>query len=165
VCWFVTHAKTFMHRQVAVLSDDDLYRLWRVFNFLAERDEGGGVEFPVVIDAEEVELLLQKFHSSCGTKFNTSEFEMIRKEISSFNVAQVVNLVEEHHCKGADAEAMSNAIQEMYDELLVEVIKKGYLNKKGTSKMTAWKERWFVLTPRFIYYYTSRDEMDRKGSI
>jgi hypothetical protein len=112
-----------MHRQGAVVEDADLYRLWRVFNFLAERTDDG-IEIPVIMDSEEVEFLLQKFHSLCGTKYNVAEFQAVQSEIRQFSVAQVVNLIEQHHCKNTDAATVSNAIQEIYDELLVEVIKK-----------------------------------------
>ena len=40
----------------------------------------------------------------------------------------------------------------------------GYLLKKG-HLMTNWKDRWFVLTPQKLEYFTSRDQTEQKGTI
>ena len=38
------------------------------------------------------------------------------------------------------------------------------MTKKGHI-MSNWKERWFVLTPRQLKYYTNNDESDLKGTV
>ena len=38
------------------------------------------------------------------------------------------------------------------------------MSKKG-NHVTAWKDRFFVLKPKYISYYTAADLKDHKGSI
>ena len=123
VCWYVC-GMTYAHRDDPILVDEDLYKLWRIFNFLAERDETGCIRVPVLMDHEEVAFTLQRFHAASGSEFNTQEFEEMAQELPQFNSAQFVNLFERHHCKGLDRVTISGAIRELFDELLVEVLKK-----------------------------------------
>ena len=50
------------------------------------------------------------------------------------------------------------------DHVINEVIKQGFLVKKG-HKMKSLKERWFVLKPSKLTYFTNRTCSEQKGVI
>ena len=40
------------------------------------------------------------------------------------------------------------------------------MTKKGPmNKISGWRERWFVLTPQKLFYYTHKDLKELKGEI
>ena len=59
---------------------------------------------------------------------------------------------------------VDEALEEIVDHVVNEVVKQGYLVKKG-HKMKSMKERWFVLKPRNLTYFTSRTCSEQKGLI
>ena len=40
----------------------------------------------------------------------------------------------------------------------------GFLYKKG-HKVTNWKERWFIATPKVLKYYSGKDMKEKKGQM
>ncbi|KAG9475883.1 hypothetical protein GDO78_003989 [Eleutherodactylus coqui] len=66
--------------------------------------------------------------------------------------------------KDTDSTTVSMAISEVFNELVLDVLKQGYLWKKG-HKRKNWTERWFVLKPNVMSYYVSEDLKDKKGDI
>lgn len=56
------------------------------------------------------------------------------------------------------------ALEEVVDHIVNEVVKQGYLVKKG-HKMKSMKERWFVLKPTNLTYFTNRTCSEQKGVI
>ena len=59
---------------------------------------------------------------------------------------------------------VEEALEEVVDHVINEVIKQGYLVKKG-HKMKSLKERWFVLKPTSLIYFTNRTCTEQKGVI
>lgn len=59
---------------------------------------------------------------------------------------------------------VDEALEEIVDHVVNEVVKQGYLVKKG-HKMKSMKERWFVLKPRNLTYFTNRTCLEQKGLI
>ena len=49
-------------------------------------------------------------------------------------------------------------IQDMRDEIVDGVIKKGYLTKKG-HKRRNWRRRWFILQRTIMRYFESREKL------
>ncbi|CAN2391031.1 Pleckstrin homology domain [Pristimantis euphronides] len=66
--------------------------------------------------------------------------------------------------KDTDFTTVSMAINEVFNELVLDVLKQGYLWKKGHRRKN-WTERWFVLKPNVITYYITEDLKDKKGDI
>lgn len=52
----------------------------------------------------------------------------------------------------------TQVIQDMRDEIVNGVIKKGYLTKKG-HKRRNWKRRWFILQRTIMKYFESREKL------
>ena len=59
--------------------------------------------------------------------------------------------------------SLKQVIQDMRDEIVDGVLKKGYLTKKG-HKRRNWKRRWFVLQRTVMRYYESRESHELKVS-
>lgn len=59
---------------------------------------------------------------------------------------------------------VDEALEEIVDHVINEVVKQGYLVKKG-HKMKSMKERWFVLKPSNLTYFTNRTCSEQKGVI
>ncbi|KAE8623276.1 hypothetical protein XENTR_v10005553 [Xenopus tropicalis] len=66
--------------------------------------------------------------------------------------------------KGMSTETLSIAIQDLYEEVIQDVLKQGYLLKKANLRRT-WTERWFILKPTSLCYYLSEECKERKGII
>ena len=56
------------------------------------------------------------------------------------------------------------ALEEVVDHIVNNVIKQGHLTKKG-HKVRSMKERWFVLKPGGLSYYTTRKRAEKKGEV
>ncbi len=65
ICWFLC-AKKYLVRENKVLTDDEVYKLWRVFNSHIELDSDGELLYPVVIESEELAFILQSFMLAAG---------------------------------------------------------------------------------------------------
>ena len=63
-----------------------------------------------------------------------------------------------------DNAAISEAVTDIYHTFVDDVIKKGILSKRGYIFPTM-REYWFVLRPRELVYYKTRNERDRCGSM
>ncbi|TNN86607.1 Switch-associated protein 70 [Liparis tanakae] len=66
--------------------------------------------------------------------------------------------------KGMNQQTLSMGITEVFQELILDVLKQGYLMKKG-HKRKNWTERWFVLRPDALSYYACEDLVEKKGNI
>ncbi|KAM8829531.1 differentially expressed in FDCP 6 homolog isoform 4-T4 [Synchiropus picturatus] len=66
--------------------------------------------------------------------------------------------------RGVDKSILSMAVEEVYREVVGDVLKEGYMWKKGQLRRN-WKERWFTLRPSNFSYYTSEERRDCLGNI
>ncbi|XP_038636664.1 differentially expressed in FDCP 6 homolog [Scyliorhinus canicula] len=66
--------------------------------------------------------------------------------------------------KSASKESLALGIQSVYEELVLDVMQKGYMWKKGQVRRN-WNERWFVLKTSHIDYYANEDLKEKKGEI
>ena len=52
-------------------------------------------------------------------------------------------------------------ILDLLDEIVMGVLKKGYLIKRGGNRKN-WKKRWFILKENTLFYYESRENLTQK---
>ena len=55
-------------------------------------------------------------------------------------------------------------ILDLLDEIVMGVLKKGYLTKRGGNRKN-WKKRWFILKENTLFYYESRENLTQKVCI
>ncbi|KAG9334509.1 hypothetical protein JZ751_007592 [Albula glossodonta] len=147
----------------SILPPKDAFRLWCLFNFLSED------KYPLIMVPDEVEYLLKKVCMAMSVELNCVELEdFISQESvqqSGFTVWVFLEMMNSGKLmRGIDKEVVSMAIEEVYREIVGDVLKEGYLWKRGQLRRN-WMERWFTLKPSMLAYFTSEDRKERKGSI
>ncbi|MBN3303373.1 DEFI6 protein, partial [Amia calva] len=165
LCWTLTAKKNYRPEKngKSVLLMRDAFRLWCLFNFLSED------KYPLVMVPDEVEYLLKKVCMAMSVELNCVELEdYISQEAvqqTGITVWVFLDLVNSGKLmRGMDKDTVSMAIEEVYREIVQDVLKEGYLWKRGQLRRN-WTERWFTLRPSTLAYFVSEDRKDRKGSI
>uniref|UniRef100_A0A671YFY3 DEF6 guanine nucleotide exchange factor a n=1 Tax=Sparus aurata TaxID=8175 RepID=A0A671YFY3_SPAAU len=165
LCWTLTAKKNYHTDKTSstVLPEKDAFRLWCLFNFLSED------KYPLVMVPDEVEYLLKKVCMAMSIEFNCVELEdffsqdsVQQSGITVWVFLEMMNTGK--ITRGIDKSIISMAIEEVYREIVGDVLKEGYLWKKGQLRRN-WKERWFTLRPSNLSYYTGEDRKDCQGNI
>ena len=126
VCWMLC-SKPYLKQENLLVSNippNEVYKLWRIFNFLAEPDSDGEVLCPVVMDIEELALLVQRLCIILGNITDTSQLEERTDLGVHCSFADALQVISEYCCQGCNPEVLSAALQDIYDELVVHVVKK-----------------------------------------
>ncbi|XP_029350839.1 differentially expressed in FDCP 6 homolog [Echeneis naucrates] len=165
LCWMMTMKKNFKGvPQGALLSERDCFKLFCLFNLLSED------RYPLVMIPEEMEYLLKKISSGMNEEWDRKPLEdLISQDATLLEEGMSVWTFLEHMSAGqllkvTSAEAFSLALDEVFLEMYHNVLKRGYMWKKGHVRRN-WTERWFVLKPCSMAYYVSEDLKDKRGEI
>ncbi|XP_072233420.1 differentially expressed in FDCP 6 homolog [Leuresthes tenuis] len=165
LCWMMTMKKNFKGvPQGALLSKRDCFKLFCLFNLLSED------RYPLVMIVEEVEYLLKKISTAMSQDWDGKSIEdLISQDATVQEEGMSVWSFLEHMSTGrllrvTSAEAFSMALDEVFLEMYHNVLKRGYMWKKGHMRRN-WTERWFVLKPSSVAYYVSEDLKDKRGEI
>ncbi|XP_071374229.1 differentially expressed in FDCP 6 homolog isoform X1 [Centroberyx affinis] len=165
LCWTLTAKKNYRpdKSSTTILPEKDAFRLWCLFNFLSED------KYPLVMVPDEVEYLLKKMCMAMSIEFNVVELEDFISQDSvqksGFTVWAFLEMMNSGKItRGIDKGIISMAVEEVYREIVGDVLKEGYLWKKGQLRRN-WKERWFTLRPSNLAYYTGEDRKDCLGNI
>ncbi|XP_008851678.1 switch-associated protein 70 isoform X1 [Nannospalax galili] len=162
MCWTLCVKKN-LTKNPLLITEDDAFKVWVIFNFLSED------KYPLIIVPEEIEYLLKKLTEAMGGGWQQEQFEHYKINFDDskdgLSAWELVELIGNgQFSKGMDRQTVSMAINEVFNELILDVLKQGYMMKKG-HKRKNWTERWFVLKPNIISYYVSEDLKDKKGDI
>ncbi|XP_004711596.1 switch-associated protein 70 isoform X2 [Echinops telfairi] len=162
MCWTLCVKKN-LTKSPLLTTEEDTFKIWVIFNFLSED------KYPLIIVPEEIEYLLKKLTEAMGGGWQQEQFEHYKINFDDgkdgLSVWELIELIGNgHFSKGMDRQSLSMAINEVFNELILDVLKQGYMMKKG-HKRKNWTERWFVLKPHIISYYVSEDLKDKKGEI
>ncbi|NXH54356.1 DEFI6 protein, partial [Rhabdornis inornatus] len=191
LCWTLTAKKNYKpdRNGNSVVSHKDAFKLWCLFNFLSED------KYPLVMVPDEVEYLLKKICTAMNMELNSCELEDYLSQEpqgqGGLTVWQFLDMVNSgRFLRGIEQEAISMAVEEVYQEVIEDVLKQarsphilghklhpapphfdfhvswvqGYLWKKGQLRRN-WSERWFMLKPSVLSYYMSEERKEKKGSI
>ncbi|CAG0895002.1 unnamed protein product [Cyprideis torosa] len=164
LCWIICK-QSFLRRLKAVLPDQCVYQLFRVFCTLCQElpDEKTGLK--MLLHVSELQLITSGFVSSFGKPFDLETFQLKTKEQEFFSMTETLRFLESHYASSVeDLAALKEAVQELFDTYSQDVLKKGFLCKKGELFPT-FKEFWFVLCPFALRYYNGPDQKDCKGEI
>ncbi|XP_056304315.1 differentially expressed in FDCP 6 homolog [Danio aesculapii] len=165
LCWTLCSKKNYHPAADQLLTNQDALRLWCLFNFLADD------RYPLTLVPEEVEYLLRKLSAVLPVELSCVELEeCVSQECVSpsqecVSVWSFLHLVNRSAVsRGVDADSFSLAVEKVYREVVGNVLKEGYLWKKGHLRRN-WTERWFCLKPGSFSYYVSEDARDCRGVI
>ncbi|XP_005731582.1 switch-associated protein 70b [Pundamilia nyererei] len=162
MCWTLSYRKNLEQNELKICNDD-AFKIWCIFNFLSED------RYPLIVVTEEIEYFLRKLTEAMGGSWVEERFEDYKLQLNSkqqcLNAWELISLVGSgHFSKGMDHQTLSMGIGEVYQELILDVLKQGYMMKKG-HKRKNWTERWFVLKPNTISYYVGEDLAEKKGDV
>uniref|UniRef100_A0A2K5VAX3 Switch-associated protein 70 n=1 Tax=Macaca fascicularis TaxID=9541 RepID=A0A2K5VAX3_MACFA len=162
MCWTLCVKKN-LTKNPLLITEEDAFKVWVIFNFLSED------KYPLIIVSEEIEYLLKKLTEAMGGGWQQEQFEHYKINFddskNGLSAWELIELIGNgQFSKGMDRQTVSMAINEVFSELILDVLKQGYMMKKGHRRKN-WTERWFVLKPNIISYYVSEDLKDKKGDI
>ncbi|NWI47999.1 DEFI6 protein, partial [Picathartes gymnocephalus] len=172
LCWTLTAKKNYKpdRNGNSVVSHQDAFKLWCLFNFLSED------KYPLVMVPDEVEYLLKKICTAMNVELNSCELDDYLSQEpqgqGGLTVWQFLDMVNSgRFLRGIEQEAISMAVEEVYQEVIedhgfdLHVSRvQGYLWKRGQLRRN-WSERWFMLKPSVLSYYMSEERKEKKGSI
>ncbi|TDH17030.1 hypothetical protein EPR50_G00004330 [Perca flavescens] len=162
MCWTLCYKKNICTKHL-LISDHEAFKVWCIFNFLSED------KYPLVIVTEEIEYFLRKLMEAMGSGLNEEKFADYKLQLNTKNNClsawELIELVGMgYFSKGMNCQTLSMGIMEVFQELILDVLKQGYMMKKG-HKRKNWTERWFVLRPTSLSYYVCEDLVEKKGNI
>ncbi|XP_016331101.1 switch-associated protein 70 isoform X1 [Sinocyclocheilus anshuiensis] len=162
MCWTLSAPKHISSKHL-LISEADTFKVWCIFNFLSED------KYPLHIVTEELEYFLRRLFAAMGCSWNEDRFEGYKMQLGAkkkhLNAWELIELIGMgHFTKGINPQTLSMGINEVYQELVMDVVKQGYMMKKG-HKRKNWTERWFELHLNYMSYYVSEDLIEQKGCI
>ncbi|KXJ28917.1 switch-associated protein 70 [Exaiptasia diaphana] len=149
-------SQTFFKQNEHMLTEDETYKQWMMFNVL-DIDETSRVH------KEELGLLLEKACHAMGKVWNPTALNEC-SELEDLTFWQYLQCLEKHYLVDTDKSVYQEALEEIVDYVLNEVLMQGYVTKKG-HMVKSTKNRWFVLKPENLCYYTNRSCTDKKGEV
>ncbi|XP_077941562.1 switch-associated protein 70 [Gasterosteus aculeatus] len=162
ICWLLCYKKNICTKRL-LFSEDKAFKVWCIFNFLSED------KYPLVIVTEEIEYFLQRLSEAMGSGWSEEKFADYKLQLHTKNNCLTAwELIEllgmGYFSHGMNSQILSMGITEVFQELILDVLKQGYMMKKG-HKRKNWTERWFVLRPNSLSYYVCEDLLEKKGDI
>lgn len=131
---------------------------------MAETDQADEAIYPVVIDVEEAETIFQRVMAILSMEHTKIDFESFVGNTQQLSFPQFLHVIESHCLAGKESVA-SATVAELFDEQVAEVLKKGYLQRRGHGITGGWKDLWCVLTLTQFFLYSSRDETELKEEL
>ena len=118
-------------------------QLWAIYNKL-------DIECCGFVHIEDIaELILKIYYANGREETAKNIFEWFCNQTNVDFWSFFSALIENH----SDL-LQTHIIQDLYEEIFHEIMKKGKMTKKG-HKVQTWKERWFILTTEQLLYYES----------
>ncbi|KAF9423887.1 hypothetical protein HW555_000945, partial [Spodoptera exigua] len=156
VCWLVCR-KSLLGREKSVFSDDSVFKLFRIFCLLGDL---------VVLQPSEAGIVAEQLVHCLGLRWDTADWEALGSSIGHFKWAAFLAVLEAKYCgdQQVHPEALVEAVDEIYDVFIEDIIKKGYLFKRGYLLPTM-REYWCVLQPCALTYYKSSSQKEQCGRV
>lgn len=165
ICWLVCRKK-YLSYEGRTFSDDAIFKIFRIFCVLAElTPDEGKPTYQVLLHPSEASHIAQTLANSLGCPWDEDDFTSLSVSIGSFRLAPFIAVLESRCLNGVkDEVAINEAVTDIYHTYVEDVIKKGFLSKRGYIFPTM-KEYWFVLRPSELSYYKGRSEKEKCGSM
>ncbi|KAJ8722236.1 hypothetical protein PYW08_004638 [Mythimna loreyi] len=167
VCWLVCR-KSLLGRDPGVFSDDSVFKLFRIFCLLGDlvQDADDSKHYVVVLQPSEAGIVAEQLVHCLGLRWDTADWEALGSSIGHFKWAAFLAVLEAKYCgdQQLHSEALVEAVDEIYDVFIEDIIKKGYLFKRGYLLPTM-REYWCVLQPCALTYYKSSSQKEQCGRV
>ncbi|XP_055389294.1 differentially expressed in FDCP 6 homolog [Condylostylus longicornis] len=173
ICWLICRSKFTLKKRRSLL-DTQIYKLFRIFCLLSDLnvinmdDENSICE--VLMHSSEVYIVLQQVLSALGLDteiLDDKKMQRLNETGAFFNFDEFLELIDtkyDHRDLIEYNESLFEIIEDIYQTYIRDIIKKGYLLRKGYLLPT-FKEYWFILQPYEISYYKNHYEKELCGTI
>ncbi|XP_065088012.1 switch-associated protein 70-like [Ochlerotatus camptorhynchus] len=167
VCWLVCH-KDFLLKD-AYFMEEAIYQLFRIFCMMADlyNDNADDNQFTVKIHPSEALIVVKQLLNSLGLDYNNEEkYDYLKKWDDGLDFGEFLAILRfKDFVKLNDyAASICEAIRDIYQTLIMDVIKKGYLFRRGYVLPT-FREYFFVLQPCELTYYKHHTDREVCGTI
>ncbi|KAL4716702.1 hypothetical protein ACJJTC_004821 [Scirpophaga incertulas] len=167
VCWLVCR-KSLVCRDKPVFDDESVFKLFRIFCLLADlvQDADDEKHYMVILQPSEAGIVAEQLVHCLGLRWDASDWEALGTSIGHFKWAAFLAVLEAKYCcdQHIHSLALVEAVDEIYDVFIEDIIKKGYLFKRGYLLPTM-REYWCVLQPCALTYYKSSSQKEQCGRI
>ncbi|XP_028157419.1 differentially expressed in FDCP 6-like isoform X2 [Ostrinia furnacalis] len=167
VCWLVCR-KNLLGRDKPVFGDDSVFKLFRIFCLLADlvQDADDSKNHVIVLQPSEAGIVAEQLVHCLGLRWDAADWEALGSSIGHFKWAAFLAVLEAKYCcdQQIHSKALVEAVDEIYDVFIEDIIKKGYLFKRGYLLPTM-REYWCVLQPCALTYYKSSSQKEQCGRI
>lgn len=99
-----------------------------------------------------------------GPDWDPEEFDSVVEMIPAFKFGIFVTVLESKYSKDVDEGGAREAIKDIHDYFVKDVVKKGYLGRK-MDILPAYREHYYVLQPQILAYFSSTSEKEKRGEI
>ncbi|XP_014212272.1 switch-associated protein 70 isoform X2 [Copidosoma floridanum] len=167
ICWLVCH-KSYLDRPQAIFRDNSVYQLFRVFCLLAEMEaDPMDTSYLVTMHSDELSRVASQLVTSLGLHWDAEDFAALSSSIGRFRFAIFLAVLESKYSGGSssDIDGLTEAIDDLYETYVEDVIKKGYLGRKGFLLLPSQKCSWYVLRPGELSYYKDSHQKEPCGVI
>lgn len=167
ICWLICRKK-YIGMKNCTFNDTYLYKLFRIFCLLSDfvvNERDGSCE--VLLHSSEAVLIIQQIMSAVGLEFeNDKKVNRFTRRDVAFKFEEFLDLIDfkDNASILEYEESLNEVIDEMYQTFIKDIIKRGYLLRRGYLLPTL-KEYWFVLQPCELSYYKNHCEKDLCGTI
>ncbi|CAL8077657.1 unnamed protein product [Orchesella dallaii] len=156
-CWIISKSKLLaesMKRNPRV-DTENIFKLFRIFCLLADLVEDAETDIAqVLLCSEEADLVFTKFLSSLSKEWDMKEeFDCLFSN-ALFDFQTFLSVIELKFMKNFEKEEVYEVINDIYEEFVADIIKKGTLLKRG-EYLPKFVEKLFVLTSNSLTYYTN----------
>ncbi|XP_060803243.1 differentially expressed in FDCP 6 [Amyelois transitella] len=166
VCWLVCR-KSLISRDKPIFDDESVFKLFRIYCLLADlvQDADEPAHYVVVLQPSEAGIVAEQLVLCLGLRWDTGDWEALGSSIGQFKWAAFLAVLEAKYCdQQLHSKALVEAVDEIYDVFIEDIIKKGYLYKRGYLLPTM-REYWCVLQPCALTYYKSSSQKEQCGRI
>lgn len=165
VCWDLCKSN-YLERDNPLFPEDCMYMLFRIFCMLGEMVQNDKEQIEVVMAAAEVENASYRFMTSLGQgpDWDPEEFDNVASVISAFKFGIFITILESKYAKDVDVGGMREAVKDVHDFFVLDVVKKGYLGRK-MHRVPAFRGHFLVLQPFLLSFYASASEKEKRGEI
>ncbi|XP_052753335.1 differentially expressed in FDCP 6-like [Galleria mellonella] len=167
VCWLVCR-KNLVLRDKPIFSDDSVLKLFRIYCLLADlvQDADNTEHYVVVLQPSEAGIVAEQLVHCLGLRWDAADWDALGTSIGHFKWAAFLAVLEAKYCcdQQLHSKALVEAVDEIYDVFIEDIIKKGYLFKRGYLLPTM-REYWCVLQPCALTYYKSSSQKEQCGRI
>ncbi|XP_053609799.1 differentially expressed in FDCP 6-like [Plodia interpunctella] len=166
VCWLVCR-KNLLSREKPIFDDDSVFKLFRIYCLLADlvQEAEDTARYVVVLQPSEAGIVAEQLVLCLGMRWDTADWEALGSSIGHFKWTAFLAVLEAKYCdQQLHCKALVEAVDEIYDVFIEDIIKKGYLYKRGYLLPTM-REYWCVLQPCALTYYKSSSQKEQCGRI